>query len=262
MKKIDIVVTRYPCLVEYLREINLADETTKVVSHATPETIRGNNVCGVLPHSLSCLAASFTEIPLALPPELRGTELTIEQVRQYAGPPVTYKVTDLTTFSSLSSEITEIKRATSNNGRWGIVIVGPKGLSIDEPQEGRLVSLGVIEGHHTFQFFSEPGSSKWYLVRGDLTPLAGCEVVKSEDLQSSYYATLLVGGEFFAFRSYGRKRRSSTITCYYRGQRVDVPATVLAAMGLVPCTIEEVNTEAPPLTSALADTLTKAGLLV
>ncbi len=90
--KIDLVVTRHPGLVEYLREIGLADSDTEVVAHATPENVSGKHVCGVLPHSLSCLTASFTEVPLQLPAELRGKELTLGEVRQYAGAPVTYRV--------------------------------------------------------------------------------------------------------------------------------------------------------------------------
>lgn len=89
---IDLIVTRHQGLVEYLTEIGLADSTTEVVSHASPDAVAGKNVCGVLPHSLSCLCESFTEIPLVLPADLRGKELTCEDVRQYAGQPVTYKV--------------------------------------------------------------------------------------------------------------------------------------------------------------------------
>ena len=96
MFKIDLVVTRHPALIEYLQEIGLADSTTEVVAHATPEVVRGKHVCGVLPHSLSCLTKSFTEVPLFLPAELRGKELTVEQVRQYAQPAVTYQINKIT----------------------------------------------------------------------------------------------------------------------------------------------------------------------
>lgn len=89
---IELIVTRHPGLVEYLQEIGLADSTTEVISHASPEAVDGKHVCGVLPHSLSCLTASFTEVPLILPAELRGVELSLEQVRQYAKPAVTYRV--------------------------------------------------------------------------------------------------------------------------------------------------------------------------
>ena len=81
MKKFEIVVTRHPCLVDYLKETGL-----------TSHDVRGKNVCGVLPHSLSCLTASFTEVPLSLPAELRGVELTLEQIKRYAKPAVTYIV--------------------------------------------------------------------------------------------------------------------------------------------------------------------------
>jgi hypothetical protein len=53
-----------------------------VVGHAVAEEITGKDVIGVLPHSLSCLCNSFTEVPLRLPPELRGQELTIEDLRK------------------------------------------------------------------------------------------------------------------------------------------------------------------------------------
>lgn len=92
-KRLDLIVTRHPGLVEYLHEIGLADAETVVKAHATPDVVKGKHVCGVLPHSLSCLCETFTEVPLLnLPQELRGAELTVEQVRQFAGAPVTYRV--------------------------------------------------------------------------------------------------------------------------------------------------------------------------
>ena len=91
---IDVVITRHPALVEYLLDEKIIQENTKVVEHVTiPEMVQGKNVLGVLPHNLSCLCESFTEVPLRLPSELRGKELTIDQIRQYASDPVTYKVT-------------------------------------------------------------------------------------------------------------------------------------------------------------------------
>lgn len=89
---IDLVVTRHHGLVEYLRELGMVETGVEIIAHATPEAVTGKNVCGVLPHNLSCLCESFTEVPLTLPAELRGKELTVEQVRQYAGKPVTYTV--------------------------------------------------------------------------------------------------------------------------------------------------------------------------
>jgi len=90
MKK--IIVTRHRGLVEYLKEEGIVGDDIEIISHATPENVRGRHVIGVLPHSLSCLTESFTEVPLRLPAELRGKELTANDVRKYAGNPVTYKV--------------------------------------------------------------------------------------------------------------------------------------------------------------------------
>lgn len=91
-KSCDLVVTRHPALIKYLQEIGLAEKDTQVISHASKEEVKGKHVVGVLPYFLSCLTESYTEVPLHLPLELRGKELTLEQVRKYAQEPVTYDV--------------------------------------------------------------------------------------------------------------------------------------------------------------------------
>jgi hypothetical protein len=91
----DVIVTRHRGLVDYLVKIGLATPTTAVVTHANAGVVRDKKVCGVLPHSLSCLTESFTEIPLALPLNKRGQELTAEEIEEYAGEPITYTVRKL-----------------------------------------------------------------------------------------------------------------------------------------------------------------------
>lgn len=87
-----VVVTRHPALVEYLKEIGLITGDEPVISHATADQIRGKRVIGVLPMHLAAEAAEIVEVPLTVPPELRGQELDIEQVRQFAGEPRVYRV--------------------------------------------------------------------------------------------------------------------------------------------------------------------------
>lgn len=87
-----VVVTRHAALVEYLTELGVVPAGTEVVTHATVEQVRGRHVFGVLPLHLAAEAASVTEVTLHVPAELRGVELTLEQVRQFAGPLVEYKV--------------------------------------------------------------------------------------------------------------------------------------------------------------------------
>ena len=156
-------------------------------------------------------------------------------------------------------ELETISRS-STNGRWGITVVVPSGVSLDTPQEGKLVSLGKVERHDTFRFLPDPGSGKWFMLGGDFDPIAGCKVVMKLDLQSWRSATLIVGGPFFAYKAHGYKRRGHTVVAYRDGQRVEVPAAVLAAMGVIPVEEKEVDVETPPLTSSLRDALIKAGL--
>lgn len=87
-----VVVTRHPALVEYLTELGVVPAGVEVVTHATVEHVRGRHVFGVLPLWLAAEAASVTEVPLHVPAELRGVELTLAQVRRFAGPLVEYKV--------------------------------------------------------------------------------------------------------------------------------------------------------------------------
>lgn len=87
-----IVVTRHAGLIAYLLEIKLITKDDEIVAHATKENVLGKDVVGVLPLSLACWANTVTEVPLALPQELRGTELNLEAVRSYAGKPLTYVI--------------------------------------------------------------------------------------------------------------------------------------------------------------------------
>ena len=88
-----IIVTRHPALVEYLFEQGIAPAGTRVLAHVSPDDVRGKRVVGLLPLHLAAEAASVVEVPLDLPAELRGVELTIEQVRALARPAVEYHVT-------------------------------------------------------------------------------------------------------------------------------------------------------------------------
>jgi putative CRISPR-associated protein (TIGR02620 family) len=92
MKKAEMIITRHPALIAYLVEIGLADQDTPVVAHASADDVRGRRVCGVMPLHLAAEAASVVVVPLDVPAEMRGQELTLEQVRRYAGRPTEYRV--------------------------------------------------------------------------------------------------------------------------------------------------------------------------
>jgi hypothetical protein len=95
--RVDVVVTRHAPLVVVLRERGIIREDTPIIEHATPEAVTGKHVLGVLPHWLSCLAASITEVPMAGLTQAdreamtRG-DLGVERTRDVAGDPVSYVV--------------------------------------------------------------------------------------------------------------------------------------------------------------------------
>ena len=95
-EKIEVIVTRHPSLVTYLKEKGIAKEDAIFLQHTTVENIQDKHVAGVLPHSLSCLCKTFTEIPLDLPQKLRGKELSIEEIRKFAGEAATYRIIKIT----------------------------------------------------------------------------------------------------------------------------------------------------------------------
>lgn len=90
-----IVVTRHEALVSYLRSLGMIRNDTRVIRHASVDDIRGMNVIGVLPLHLAAEAESITEVTLNIPDRLRGTELTLKEVQQFARPPVRYRVEKL-----------------------------------------------------------------------------------------------------------------------------------------------------------------------
>lgn len=87
-----IIITRHPALTEYIFERGIAPRGTLVIPHASEEHVRGRRCIGPLPLHFAALAASIVEIPLRIPAELRGIELTLKQVRAMASPPREYRV--------------------------------------------------------------------------------------------------------------------------------------------------------------------------
>ena len=90
-----VVVTRHKTLVQHLRETGIIDGEVKVLSHVEDEdvaTISGRTVVGVLPMHLAALCGTYICVPLKIPSDLRGKELTLDEVRKFAGEPEYYEV--------------------------------------------------------------------------------------------------------------------------------------------------------------------------
>jgi hypothetical protein len=92
-----IVVTRHHVLVQHLLDIGLiqSDNFIHIEHVGDPKELLGKKVIGVigvLPHSLSSLCKTYTEVPLLLTPNDRSKELTLARLREVAQPPQTYVV--------------------------------------------------------------------------------------------------------------------------------------------------------------------------
>ena len=152
-------------------------------------------------------------------------------------------------------------KLTSTNGRWGLTVVHPNDVDITAaPVEGELESLGSIEGHKTFVFTPKAGTGRWYILEGDTECLAGCKIVTRVGLQSFREATLLVLRPFAAYKRFGYRRRSSRIIAWRKGEPVELPPSVMAAMGLIPAERKRIDVEPPALDGALAEALKKSGV--
>lgn len=93
IRKKQPVVTRHKALVAYLLDKDIIKEGEyKWIEHADYKDVEGQDVIGVLPLQLCAYAKSITEVPLKLTPEMRGKELTFDEVEKIADKPVQYIV--------------------------------------------------------------------------------------------------------------------------------------------------------------------------
>ena len=87
-----IVVTRHAALVDFLCERGLIEGSVVVKAQVSPAEVCGRHVIGVLPLHLAAFAESVTTVDLDIPNELRGAELSLDQLRAFARAITTYQV--------------------------------------------------------------------------------------------------------------------------------------------------------------------------
>ena len=96
IRKKQPVITRHKALLAYLLDKDIIKEGEyKLIEHADYKDVEGQDVIGVLPLQLASYAKSVTEVPLKLTPEMRGKELTFEEVEKIAEKPVKYLVREV-----------------------------------------------------------------------------------------------------------------------------------------------------------------------
>jgi CRISPR-associated protein Csx16 len=88
-----VIVTRHQPAIDWLK---LQGIEGQVINHVTSlEQIKDKIVIGNLPLHLACEAQEVWSIELDLPPNRRGTELTIDDMQQYNARLERYKITRL-----------------------------------------------------------------------------------------------------------------------------------------------------------------------
>lgn len=134
--------------------------------------------------------------------------------------------------------------ARATNGRTGLAVVGPAATAW--PAEGALRPVGRAAGVDTWAI--EPGQTQtWVLpVLGAVRVHGGATVVATEGLQSGREATLLLLGREAVVEIFGYDRRDSRVAAYVDGVERDIPAPVLAAMGLLKAGGKLVEVAPPP----------------
>lgn len=96
IRKKQPVITRHKALVSYLLDRDIIKEGEyKLIEHADYKDVECQDVIGVLPLQLASYAKSVTEVPLKLTPEMRGKELTFDEVEKIADEPVQYIVREV-----------------------------------------------------------------------------------------------------------------------------------------------------------------------
>lgn len=147
----------------------------------------------------------------------------------------------------------ELFRVDSTNGRYGLAVVGPDDQTL--PAQGSLRHLGQVAGVDTYLFV--PGETgTWVLPSWEEAVVhGGATVVAQLSLQSYRSGAVLLLGREAVVEFYGYKRRSSRVVAYADGREVEIPATVLAAMGGVAPTGDVAPVEPPP---ALAGSMAAA----
>ncbi len=84
-----IIVTRHSGLVDWLSQRGIIG---KVISSAMPDDIRDKHVIGALPLHLAALALDVTTVDYNCPFELRGKDLTAQQLDDLGAVLNTYTV--------------------------------------------------------------------------------------------------------------------------------------------------------------------------
>lgn len=91
-----LVVTRHPVLLQYLKDKGYVPQDVAHIPHADIRDVEGKHVFGILPLWLASHCDKLTEVQLRLPRDKRGSELTMEDMHNFAKSPLrTYEIKEI-----------------------------------------------------------------------------------------------------------------------------------------------------------------------
>lgn len=137
----------------------------------------------------------------------------------------------------------EIFRTFNRDESKGLVLIAPKGVKL--PVEGKIKHVGNINGAETYVI--EPGNTKtWIRIAEDVDIHSGAIIVDKQYLDNRCISLLLLGPKA-VIEHYSHDRSKSWTWAYINGTMVNIPQTILAALGLLKVKGEIKNISAPPL---------------
>ena len=77
-----IIVSRHPAAIKWINKY-YPDFNGIIKSHIAEDEIIGNRIIGTLPVQLAALAAEYFHLSIKVPAEMRGKELSIEDMVQF-----------------------------------------------------------------------------------------------------------------------------------------------------------------------------------
>lgn len=87
-----VVVTKHDALLDYLIEQGIVPAGTQRRDYVKPRDVAGKHVVGHIPYHLAQYARCVTSIIISIPSQRRGLRLTLDEIREYAQEPQTFRV--------------------------------------------------------------------------------------------------------------------------------------------------------------------------
>jgi len=149
--KYDLVVTKHPGLIEYLKKEKIVEENVSYLYYVdNPDQVRGLNVIGSLTCVMAKYCAAYTEVDLDIPYELRDAYLTESLVRTMLRGLETFYVLPLEEMKKRDAVIRALKFfALESDHEWDSL----KEFLLDgnNPKDHDLYKVcQVLDGFHSF----------------------------------------------------------------------------------------------------------------